>query len=94
MIVQVPETFESTSILADNFCTGEQDAHTEQRRDSTTRLNKTWLLSVKYIPITAYIQFIASQYGFSEVISCWLLKTQSWNAWNSPFYSRVLICVG
>jgi len=49
---------------------------------------------VKYIPITAYIQFIASQYGFSEVISCWLLKTQSWNAWNSPFYSRVLICVG
>ena len=42
MSVQVPETFESTAILADNFCTGVQDGHAEHSRDSATGLNKTW----------------------------------------------------
>ena len=53
MSVQVPETFESTAILAENFCTGVQDGHAEHSRDSTTGLNKTWHLLVKSIPTDA-----------------------------------------
>jgi len=52
MSARVPETFGSTAILADNFCTGVQDAHAEHSRDLTSRLNKIWHLSVTPIAIT------------------------------------------
>jgi len=62
MSAQVPETYESTAILADKFCTGVQDAQAEGTAEiPTTRLNKTWHLSViKHGTIER----------FSEVMGC------------------------
>jgi len=39
-------------------------------------MNKTWQLLMKSIPTTKYTQLVAP-YSLSEVMRCWLLKTQS-----------------
>jgi len=45
------ETFESNVIVLSNLCTRMQDAHEERSIGSVTRVNETWQLLVKSIPV-------------------------------------------